>query len=411
MSDDGDMGNPTASGSPPGRGHRDWPGPGRGPWDRRGRARWRPGHHGPRPWVGFFGCLLLALVLFVGLITALATWLAGTLLGIVAPGTAASAPSALPIIVVIVLAVAIVARVFGRAVRPLASIADAAERLADGDAGVRVTVAGPGPVRRLAASFNAMAERLDRSRADRQALLADVTHELRTPLQVIGGNVEAMLDGIHRRDDAHLAALLAETAVMNRLLDDLRTLSLAEAGALPLHREDVDIRRLLADVVAGHGAAAEEAGVELVAGPGTPIVMEVDPVRIREVVANLVVNAIRHTPAGGSVRLAANVDGAWVELTVTDTGEGIPPAEVDRVFERFHRRPAAVAGADGADMTAGAVPAPDRARPRRADTAGSGLGLTIARDLVAAHGGTIHAESEGVPGLGTTFRVRLPRRD
>jgi two-component system, OmpR family, sensor histidine kinase BaeS len=124
--------------------------------------------------------------------------------------------------------------------------------------------------------------------------------------------------------------------------------------------------------------------VDLAAADGTALTLDADPVRIREVLANLVVNAIRHTPRGGSVRLAATVDGPWVELTVADTGEGIPPAALDRVFDRFQRR---------------------------ADAGGSGLGLTIARDLVAAHGGTIRAESDGVTGHGTTFRVRLPRRD
>jgi len=300
----------------------------------------------------------------------------------VAPGAGASAPTALAVIVVLVVAVALVGRVFGRAMGPLARIADATERLADGEPAVRVEVAGPGAVRRLGASFNAMAERLDRARTDRQALLADVTHELRTPLQVIGGSVEAMLDGVHPLDEAHLAPLLAETAVMNRLLDDLRTLSLAEAGALPLHREEVEARRLLADVAAGHAAAAGGAGVELVATGGPPVPFDGDPVRIREIVANLVVNALRHTPAGGSIRLDAADDGPWVELAVADTGEGIAPADLERVFDRFERR---------------------------ADAGGSGLGLTIARDLVAAHGGTIRAESDGVPGHGTTFRVRLPR--
>ena len=137
-------------------------------------------------------------------------------------------------------------------------------------------------------------------------------------------------------------------------------------------------------MAAGHAAAAREAGVELASAAGPALLLDADPVRIREVLANLVVNAIRHTPAGGSVRLDAAIDGAWVELTVADTGEGIAPADLDRVFDRFHRR---------------------------ADAGGSGLGLTIARDLVAAHGGTIRAESDGIPGRGTTFRVRLPRRD
>ncbi len=349
--------------------------PGRPAWGRR---------RGPRHATGFVGCFLLLLVVFVGLVTALATWLAGTLLGVVAPGSGPSAPTALAVVVVLVVAIAIVGRIFGRAVGPLASIAAAAERLADGEADVRVEVGGPGAVRRLGASFNAMAERLDRSRSDRQALLADVTHELRTPLQVIGGSVEAMLDGVHPRDDAHLAPLLAETAVMNRLLDDLRTLSLAEAGALPLHREELECRRLLADVAASHAAAAGEAGVELRAETGPAILVDADPVRVREIIANLVVNAIRHTPAGGSIRLDTSTDGPWIELTVADTGGGIAPADLDRVFDRFHGR---------------------------ADTGGSGLGLAIVRDLVAAHGGTVRAESDGIPGHGTTFRVRLPRRD
>jgi two-component system sensor histidine kinase BaeS len=355
-------------------------GGGRGPW---GSARWPRGRrrHGPAP---FFGCLIVAVVLFIGLLTALATWVAGTLLGIVSPGAGASAPTTLAVFVALVIGIAVASRVFSGSVRPVVEIAAAAERLADGESGVRVTIRGTRAVRRLGASFNAMAERLDRSRSDRQALLADVTHELRTPLQVIGGSVEAMIDGVHPLDDAHLAPILAEIAVMNRLLDDLRTVSLAESGALPLHREEVEVRRVEADVVAGHAAAAADGGVDLAAVPGPPIALDADPVRLREVLANLVVNAIRHTPSGGWVRLDASVDGPWVELTVADTGEGIAPADLDRVFDRFHRR---------------------------ADTGGSGLGLTIVRDLVAAHGGTVRAESEGIPGRGTTIRVRLPRRD
>jgi two-component system sensor histidine kinase BaeS len=348
---------------------------GRGRWGRR---------EGPRHASRFIGCFLITLVLFVGIATALATWVAGTLLGIVSPGSGASAPTALAVVVVLAVGAMLGARVFGRAVGPLAAIAGATERLADGEAEVRVKVEGPGAVRRLAGSFNAMADRIDRSRADRQALLADVTHELRTPLQVISGNVEAMLDGVHPIDRANLEPILAEAAVMNRLLDDLRTLSLAEAGALPLHREEVDARRLIAEVAAGHQAAATEAGVTLSAAAGGPVVLDADPVRVREVVANLVINAIRHTPLGGAVRLDVSSVGGWVELSVADTGEGIAPADLDRVFERFHRR---------------------------ADSGGSGLGLTIARDLVAAHGGTISAESDGIPGQGTTMRVRLPRRD
>jgi two-component system sensor histidine kinase BaeS len=363
-------------------GSADGTGPGPGPWGPADRRWARRRRGGPRHVAGFIGCAFVAFVVFVAIVTLAASWLAATLLGIVAPGTGASAPTALAVVVVIVLALVVVGVALGRAVRPLASIAAATERLADGEPGVRVEVTGPGAVRRLAASFNAMAQRLDRARSDRQALLADVTHELRTPLQVIAGSTEAMLDGVHPRDDAHLAPILAETAVMDRLLDDLRTLSLAEAGALALHREEVDVRRLAADVVTGHRAAALDAGVDLAVADRLPLVLDVDPVRIREVIANLVVNAVRHTPPGGSVQVDVRSDGGWAEIVVSDTGEGIPPADLDRVFDRFQRR---------------------------ADSGGSGLGLTIARDLVAAHGGTIAAESDGVAGHGTTFRVRLPR--
>jgi two-component system sensor histidine kinase BaeS len=377
----GDDAGSAASGPP---GHRPWgagdPGGGGGRARRRRRrgGAWRA----PRHFAGFLGCALLGLVLFVAFVTVVASWVAATVLGVVAPGTGASAPTALAVVVVLLVAVVVVGAMLGRAVRPLASIAGAAERLADGDSDVRVEVEGPGAVRRLAVSFNGMAERLDRSRADRQALLADVTHELRTPLQVIAGSTEAMLDGVHPRDDAHLTPILAETRVMDRLLDDLRTLSLAEAGALPLHREETDLRRLLAEVAASHAAAAREAGVTVTAEDGAPVPASVDPVRMREVVSNLVVNALRHTPAGGMIRLSVLQDGPWAEMAVADTGEGIAPADLDRVFDRFQRR---------------------------ADSGGSGLGLAIARDLVAAHGGTIRAASDGVPGHGTTFRVRLPR--
>ena len=363
----GDRGD-SGPGAPGGLGPGPWGRPDQGPW---GPARWPRGRrrHGPAP---FFGCLIVAVVLFIGLLTALATWVAGTLLGIVSPGAGASAPTTFVVFVALVIGIFVASRVFSGSVRPVVEIAAAAERLADGESGVRVAVRGTRAVRRLGASFNAMAERLDRSRSDRQALLADVTHELRTPLQVIAGSVEAMIDGVHPLDDAHLAPILAEIAVMNRLLDDLRTVSLAEAGALPLHREEIEVRRLQADVVAGHAAAAQENGVALVAASGASITLDADPVRIREVLANLVVNAIRHTPAGGGVNLDARVDGGWVELTVTDSGEGIAPADLERVFDRFHRATDAAGGA--------------------------GLGLAIADAIVRATGGRWHIGSSASGG-------------
>jgi two-component system sensor histidine kinase BaeS len=320
----------------------------------------------------------------VGLVAALATWIAASLLGVLAPSVTPSAVTAVAVLVVLAVAMLAGVRVFAGAVRPLADIARATERLADGEPGVRIVPRGPRPVRNLAGSFNTMAERLDRSRDDRRAMLADVTHELRTPITVVQGGLEAMLDGVHPMDEDHVAPLLAETAVMGRLLDDLRTLSLADAGALTLHREPADLASIARDVALAQGAVATARGVNLGVTGDARLVTSVDPVRYREIVANLAVNALRHTPAGGRVELDVRVDAEDALLTVRDTGEGIPPTDLPRVFDRFQRR---------------------------ADTGGSGLGLAIVRDLAEAHGGGVTAESSGVPGEGATFRVRLPLRD
>jgi two-component system sensor histidine kinase BaeS len=357
----------------------DHDGMGRGPaWgSRSGRGPHRRGG------LGFVGCLVLGLVLTVGVVSALATWVAAALLGVIAPAAAPSTVTAVAVVVVLVLAVLMGIRVFATAVRPLGEIAAATTRLADGEPGVRVRPRGPRPVRGLATSFNTMAERLDRSRDTRRELLADVTHELRTPLTVISGGLEAMLDGVHPMDEDHVAPLLAETEVMNRLLEDLRTLSLADAGVLTLHREPADLAAITREAAAAQGPMAAAKRVELVVAGDARLVADVDPVRFREVVANLLANALRHTPAGG--RVEADVRGTDDEavLTVTDTGEGIAPADLDRVFDRYQRH---------------------------ADTGGTGLGLAIVRDLVAAHGGTVSAASDGVPGRGSVFRVRIPRR-
>jgi two-component system sensor histidine kinase BaeS len=333
---------------------------------------------------GFVGCLVVALVLLVAVVATLATWVAAAVLGILAPGATPSTVTAVAVVVVIVLAILLGFRIFGTAVRPLTEIAAATERLADGEPGVRVDARGPRPVRRLGISFNTMAERLDRSRDDRRAMLADVTHELLTPLTVIQGGLEAMVDGVHPADDAHMEPLLAETRVMGRLLDDLRTLSLADAGALTLHREPADLAAIAREVVAAQAGAAAARRVDLRTEGEPRLVATVDPVRVREIVVNLVANAVRHTQAGGEVVVEVGASGDDAVLTVRDTGEGIAAADLARIWDRYERR---------------------------ADTGGSGLGLAIVRDLVEAHGGTVSAVSEGVPGRGSTFRVTLPRRD
>jgi two-component system OmpR family sensor kinase/two-component system sensor histidine kinase BaeS len=275
----------------------------------------------------------------------------------------------------------------GRAVRqlvaPIGEVMEAAERVAGGDYSARVQARGAGEVGRLTHSFNQMTERLQANETQRRALLADVAHELRTPLSVIRGNVEGILDGVYPADEAHLGPLLEETAVMARLLDDLQTLSTAEAGVLRLHRERVDPVALAQDATAAFRARADRGGVTLdcrAAGPVPEV--DVDPVRIGEVLANLLANAIRHTPPGGSVRVLVEPDPAGVAVAVTDTGPGIDPRDLPRVFDRF---------------------------VKSADSGGAGLGLAIARSLVEAHGGRITAQS--ALGQGTNMRFVLPAVD
>jgi two-component system sensor histidine kinase BaeS len=324
------------------------------------------------------------MVLVVGLLSTLATWVAAALLGILAPSAAPSALTAVAVIIVLVVALLAGVRVFVTAVRPLGEIATATTRLADGEPGVRVEPRGPRPVRGLGTSFNAMAERLDRSRDDRRALLADVTHELRTPLTVVQGGLEAMLDGVHPLDEDHLAPILAETAVMDRLLDDLRTLSLADAGVLTLHREPADLPAVVRQAAAAQSAMAAAKRVELLVTGDARVVASVDPLRYREIAGNLLANAIRHTPPGGHVEAGVHATDGVAVLTVRDDGEGIPSGAIERVFDRYQHR---------------------------SDTGGTGLGLAIVRDLAEAHGGSVSAESDGVPGRGAIFRVAIPIRD
>jgi signal transduction histidine kinase len=228
-----------------------------------------------------------------------------------------------------------------------------------------------------------MSARLQADEASRKTLLTDITHELRTPLTVIQGNLEGLLDGVYPADDEHLSTILDETRTLSRLIDDLRTLALADRGALDLRREDVDLAVLAHEMVAGVRAAADAAGVSMtvreVDADLPPV--SADPTRIREVLGNLLSNALRHTPAGGSVNVDLAGSGSAVSVAVRDSGPGIAPDMLPRVFERFVRTP---------------------------DSPGSGLGLAIARDLIEAHGGTIAAESPAAGG--TAIRFSLPAR-
>jgi two-component system sensor histidine kinase BaeS len=307
---------------------------------------------------------------------------------ILAAGTVGHVARIVGIVILITggLALTAAGRTFRRAGMSLDELVDAARRVEEGDYTIRVAepVARRGPLRELVRGFNSMTGRLEADAEQRRRLLADVSHELRTPLAVIQGNIEAILDGVHEADDAHLGAILDETHVLARLVDDLRTVALSEGGNLPLHREPTDLSILAAESVASFQSSAEAAGVSLEVHVDDEVpLLDIDPVRIREVLSNLVANALRHTPHGGSIGVVATnaADGKSVDIIVRDTGTGIDPALLPHVFDRF---------------------------AKAADSRGSGLGLAIARGLVEAHGGSIDVESSAA--TGTTFRLRVPVR-
>jgi signal transduction histidine kinase len=238
-------------------------------------------------------------------------------------------------------------------------------------------------MRALAEAFNGMVARLQSSETERRGLLADVTHELRTPLTVIQGNLEALLDGVYPADAEHLAPILDETQVLSRLIDDLRTLALAESGSLTLHREPTDLGVLAGETAAAFRTQAEAAGVALTVEVSDDLpLLNVDPLRLREVLSNLTANALRYTPAGGRVtirgRTADGTTAPGVVLEVADSGAGISAEALPHIFDRFYKS---------------------------ADSRGTGLGLAIAKNLVVAHGGEISVQS--APGEGTVMTVRL----
>jgi len=267
-----------------------------------------------------------------------------------------------------------------RLVVPLNDLLNAAERVGQGDYSVRVAEKGPRELRSLARAFNTMTSRLHITDEQRRELLADVTHELRTPLTVVQGNLEGMLDGVYPADEANLRSLLEETNILARLVEDLRTLALAESGTLKLKKEPTDLSMLIRDTLAAFQSQADSVGVSLTVETADDLPwVDLDPGRIRQVLSNLVANALRYTPSGSEIHVRYRQADKQALMDVQDSGPGIPPDELPYVFERFHKS---------------------------TDSGGMGLGLAIARHLVEAHGGTITAES--TPGHGTTMRITLP---
>ncbi len=276
--------------------------------------------------------------------------------------------------------------VSNRIVRPVHALAGAAQQVSRGDYQARVRIVGDDELTVLARSFNEMAGSLASAEERRRRLLADVAHELRTPLATIDAYLEGLADGVVQPQPETWQLLRRESARLNRLSDDIARVSRAEERQLDLQLERVRSQQLIEAAARAAAPGSADKGVELVVKPehGAPMVA-VDRDRIAEVLANLLENALRHTPAGGSVTVAATRDGDSAVLSVTDTGEGLDPRELEQIFERFYRT--------------------DSARSR--DRGGSGIGLTISRALVEAHGGTLLAESDG-PGKGSRFVCRLP---
>jgi signal transduction histidine kinase len=288
------------------------------------------------------------------------------------------------VVLIITAALSVLVVTVRRVFTPLDDLLAAADRVAEGDYSARMAEKGPRAVRSLSRTFNHMASRLQLTDQQRRDLLADVTHELRTPLTVVQGNLEGMLDGVYPADEARLKSVLEETQVLSRLVDDLRTLALSESGALQLRREPTDLAVLINESAAAFRSQADGKGVSLKVNlEGDLPLLDLDPERMRQVLSNLITNALRYTPAGGSIdvvaRLTPDEKNRQAEIVVRDSGAGIPPEDLPHVFERYYKS---------------------------RDSGGMGLGLAIARRLVELHGGTIQAES--APGQGTTMRVRLP---
>jgi two-component system OmpR family sensor kinase/two-component system sensor histidine kinase BaeS len=272
-------------------------------------------------------------------------------------------------------------------VNPLARVMAAADEVAEGDFSVRVPERGSGEFGRLARSFNRMVEELERADQQRRNLTADVAHELRTPIHIIQGNLEGIADGVYQPAEEQIELLLNETRQLARLVEDLRTLSLAEAGQLPMKLEQLDTGELLADVATSFSGQAEAAGVSLQhssSGKQDDLYIQGDAGRLYQVLSNLVANALDHTPAGGEISMHAEPGRDGVLIKVADNGRGIAEEDLPFIFDRFWSG--------------------DSSRQ-----SGSGLGLAIAQKLVQAHGGKIGAESQLE--AGTTITIELPRSE
>lgn len=287
-------------------------------------------------------------------------------------------------VVVIFLLVLTAFTLYTRYGKPLRQIFGAIDSVSEGNLAVRVPDDNSPQFGELIKRFNKMVGELERAEQQRRNLTADIAHELRTPLHIIQGNLEGLLDGVYQPTPQHINATLDETRLLTRLVNDLQTLSLAESGHLPLHRTRFLLADLIHDITASFSSQAEAQNISLKTNiPDPEQTLTADYDRLNQVLSNLVSNALRHTPSGGEISIEAAGAERRVRIQVKDTGSGISSEDLPFIFDRFWRG--------------------DRSRTARSH---SGLGLAIARQLVHAHGGTIEAQS--VLGLGSVFIVELP---
>lgn len=277
-----------------------------------------------------------------------------------------------------------------RLLRPVRDLTAAAGLMAQGDLSQQVRVRGDDELAQLGRTFNQMAESLRQAQASRQAMTADIAHELRTPLAVQRANLEALQDGLYPPTPENLSLVLEQNHLLTRMVDDLRTLALADSGELTLERVPADLGALVGRVVEQFAAQAAARRIDLEthrlggASDGALRRLNLDPMRIEQILANLLSNALRHTPEGGRIAVTLAWSPQWAELSVQDSGPGIPQEALPYIFERFYRA--------------------DRSRSRA--EGGTGLGLAIARRLAELHGGTL--EAANAPQGGAVFTLHLP---
>lgn len=270
--------------------------------------------------------------------------------------------------------------------RPMRQLATAAGKIAAGDLSQRINNISKDEVGEMSAAFNAMAEQLDKKEKSRRRLTADIAHELRNPLSIIQGNLEAWLDGVIEPNPGQIASVYDETVLLSRLITDLRDLSLAEAGQLKLHQSFTDLSELIIAEISNIKNRYEEKKISIHTQLTSSLPLAyIDSDRIRQVLHNLLDNALRHTPIGGTINISTSSDSpSWITVRVSDSGSGIHPDDLPYVFDHFYKA--------------------DRSRQR--SHSGAGIGLAIVKQLIDAHGGKVWVESQ--LGKGSSFYFTLP---